>query len=156
MGKESYTMSPIKTCMKNFGPKRLGYKRKGQGSSDPNSPWAKARLNWDTQLLARLGELSEEELKALEDPDTGELPKWYDIKNLTSLKLDKIVWWDETHKKCAIGGGSIGKNREKLCFPRDENGKVDTKNGKYDMMEPSYLNVKYKTEIRFCLGCAPW
>jgi hypothetical protein len=52
MGKESYTMSPIKTCMKNLGPKRLGYKRKCQGSSNLNSPWAKARLNWDTQLLA--------------------------------------------------------------------------------------------------------
>jgi hypothetical protein len=48
----------------------------------------------------------------------------------------------------------IGKNREKLCFPRDENGKVvDTKNGKHDMTELSYLNVKYKKEIRLILGC---
>ena len=51
------------------------------------------------------------------------------------LDLSHIVWWDETHRKCHIGGFSAGRD---FClkFKRDEQGKLDS-NGQYSDKEVS-------------------
>ena len=67
--------------------------------------------------------------------------------------MDQIVWWDETHRKCLIGG--ISSTRDFcLQFKRDEKGKLDFKNGEYSSKEIKKLNCKYEDEGRFGLGCA--
>jgi hypothetical protein len=73
---------------------------------------------------------------------------------MTKLKMAQVIWWDEMHKKCIIGGQQGSKATHFVQFPRDENGKIDLVNGAYDKSEVSYLNVKDEKEVRLCLGCA--
>ena len=61
--------------------------------------------------------------------------------------MDKVAWWDETHRKVVVG------SLKKHCvrFKRDKDGKVDLTTGqfrdkKYDM------KMKYPGETRLCLG----
>ena len=119
-------------------------KKTKQGSHDPDSPWSRARFLVVKQLLIRLGELE----------DSSEpLPPKFDPELLGKFELDQIVWWDETHRKCLIGG--ITSTRD-LClqFKRDKQGKLDHRNGEYSKVEIKKLNCKYEDEGRFGLGCA--
>lgn len=68
------------------------------------------------------------------------------------LELDRIAFWDETHKQCEIGGNQ-GNSPYQVTFPRDENGVLDP-SGKVQVEKRSRLNVKYAQEIRLALGCA--
>ena len=46
-------------------------------------------------------------------------------------------------------------NEHNIRFPRDEEGNIDVKNGKYDTNnQPKKATFKYKQEGRFCLGVA--
>ena len=46
-------------------------------------------------------------------------------------------------------------NEHNIWFPRDEEGNVDVKNGKYDTNnQPKKSTFKYEQEGRFCLGVA--
>jgi hypothetical protein len=47
----------VHRTMKRMGPVLRKIRRGKQGNRDPNSPWAKARQRWVTQLLVRLGKL---------------------------------------------------------------------------------------------------
>ncbi len=87
-------------------------------------------------------------------PTTGEIPKWFDAKQMSKLKMAQAVWWDKKHKKCIIGGQQGRKTTNFVRFPRDDNGKIDLVDGSYDDSKVSYLNVKYEKEVRLCLGCA--
>jgi len=69
------------------------------------------------------------------------------------LDLHQIVWWDEIHRKCLIGGLSATKDYV-LQFKRDKNDKIDFENGKYSDKIITKLNVKYEKECRLGLGCA--
>ena len=64
----------------------------------------------------------------------GSLPKRFDPDQMPKLKEDQVVWWDETHKKCTIGGQGQNTNFY-IRFPRDKNGKLDMDNGAYDPKE---------------------
>ena len=71
---------------------------------------------------------------------------------LGHLSLDQIAWWDETHRKCLIGG--IAGSREfALRFKWNKHGLLDSK-GEYRDDKIVKLNVKYENEGRFGLGCA--
>ena len=70
----------------------------------------------------------------------------------TPLEISQVVWWDETHRKCTIGGFSASRNIS-YKFRRDKNGKL-SENGEYSSAEVSILNCKYEKEGRFGLGCA--
>ena len=54
------------------------------------------------------------------------------VPELVSLKLNKVVWYNEGHQKCAtsIGasGSRIGNGRPNVsvCFKRDKSGKLET------------------------------
>ena len=44
-------------------------------------------------------------------------------------------------------------NKHNIQFPKDEEGKIDVKTGKYDTKnEPKKATFKYEQEGRFCLG----
>ena len=147
----SVTYSPIKNCLMRMKPmvNRIG--RRAQGSDDINSAWCRARNNWDTQILIRFGKLKGAELEYLKKD--GSLPDYFNPEKFPKIEVDQVVWWDETHKKCTIGGQ--GKNKETYVrFPRDEHGKLDLETGRYDLKPVVILNVKYEKEIRLCLGTA--
>jgi hypothetical protein len=68
---------------------------------------------------------------------------------MPKLKMAQVVWWDEMHKKCFIGGRQGGsKATHFVRFPRDYNRKIDLVKGAYDTSEVSYLYVKYEKEVR--------
>ncbi|CAJ1968651.1 unnamed protein product [Cylindrotheca closterium] len=90
-----YSVSSVYTCIKSLKPKVSKIKLRSQGRVDENSPWAKARLGWATQLLIKLGLLEEDPTK-----------DYYTKSKLESLEISQIVFWDETHTKCVIGAGA--------------------------------------------------
>jgi hypothetical protein len=49
-------LSNVRRTMNRLPPVIRTVKRRKQGNRNPDSPWAKARLRWVTQLLVRLGE----------------------------------------------------------------------------------------------------
>ena len=142
---ELLSMSSIVSVLRRLRPKIRKIQKRKQGSTDPSSPWASARKLWCTQLLTRFGELKDELPRPLQrkfDPDeTGH------------LDLHQVVWWDETHRKCLIGGLSSSKDYH-IEFPRNEEGKIQVEDGKYLNKKISRLNVKYEKECRMGLGCA--
>ena len=90
-----------------------------QGSTDPESLWAKARLLWVTQLALRFGILKLEDCTPTEAAYCQDMPP---------LHFGQVCHWDETHKKVLMG--LMGKNKNKQCrFPRDEDGKADVEHG---------------------------
>ena len=125
------------------------------GNDDINSAWATARKGCNTHLLIRFGFLSEEELDKLRDPETRLLPKWFDPEQMDKLEKTQASWWDETHRKCVIGGGMNGGDATHYVrLPRNKNGKIDIENGTYDDADVCILKVKFDKEVRLCLGCA--
>jgi hypothetical protein len=67
--------------------------------------------------------------------------------------VHRIAWWDETHKKCRIGGQAGSAKKTQVTFPRNERGELDI----VGTIEPSSackLNVKFENEICLLLGCA--
>jgi hypothetical protein len=80
------------------------------------------------------------------------MPAWFDITKLKKLYKSQEGWWDETHKKCQIGG--LGNATHAVQFPCDANGRLNLDEGTYDETEVMYLSVKYEKEVRLCLGCA--
>ena len=145
-GEELVSKSCIISLLRRMQPKIVKISKRKQGSTDPDSHWSQARKAWSTQLLVRLGELKPEEL-----PHPVE--KRFHRDSLGAISLHQIVWWDETHRKCLIGGLSSSKDFT-LLFKRDKNGKLDLKNGEYSKKKVSILNVKYEKECRLGLGCA--
>ena len=144
-GLELLSESSVVSVIRRMKPKLKKIRKRKQGSTDPDSPWSRARLQWSTQLLVRFGEIENE----LERP----VERRFNRDEIGHLDIHQVVWWDETHRKCLIGGLSRTKHFHVL-FPRDETGKVDVKNGEYSKEEISILNVKYEKECRMGLGCA--
>eukprot|EP00978_Attheya_sp_CCMP212_P008683 scaffold20425_cov45-Attheya_sp.AAC.1 len=70
------------------------------------------------------------------------------------IEKTQIAWWDETHRKCTIGGIAAGSIDFEVRFPRDQNGKIDLSgNGKYNEKQKTIMKVKYEKEVRLSLGC---
>jgi len=56
-GQASVGLSVVCGMVKKLNTKVDKVSRRKQGSTDPESAWAEARLNWVTQLLIHLGEI---------------------------------------------------------------------------------------------------
>ena len=97
-----------------------------------------------TQLLIRFGKLASQK-----DCD-GNIPDKFNSEKLTKLFPEQIVWWDESHWKCVIGGNNVNSQGDTVQFKRDSTGKLSP-NGEY-AEKPTKLDVKYEEEARFCLG----
>ena len=143
---ELVSEAAIYYAVRKMKPKIVNMTKCKQGSSDPNSNWAQARRAWAQQLLARLGKL-------VREPKHGPLEKRFDGDIQGKLALDQIVWWDETHRKCLIGGQNPSKSIQML-FPRNKEGRIDIEKGEYSQERKTILNVKYEKECRLGLGVA--
>ena len=140
-GREAVSLSAVMSLVSKLKPKLVHSKKRKQGSKDPNDLWCRARYLQCKQLLVRFGKLS------IPDP-----PPCFDPRVIGTIELSQVVWWDETHRKCTIGGFS-GSRTISYKFRRDENGKLDDA-GEFSQKEVSVLNCKYEKEGRFGLGCA--
>lgn len=140
-------LSTIRRTMNRLGPVIRKVKRRKQGNRNPDSPWAKARLRWVTQLLVRLGKhkfvARARENEYLELTKT---PRYFDSDELEPLSVYQIVFFDECHKKTEIGrtGDTV------YSFPRNEGGLYDKDGGIGDV--DTKLHCKYPKEGRFCFG----
>ena len=84
-----------------------------------------------------------------------ELPL-YNKEQLPYLTSTQIVFFDEVHIQQVSRPPVTSKVNEcNIWFPRDEEGSIDVKNGKYDTNnQPKKSTFKYEQEERFCLGVA--
>ena len=136
--------SAVYSAYKRVSPNASALRQRKQGSTDEDGVWAKARLQWVTQLAIRIG------IRRWDDASEQECPAYFDIDRLGSLDLCQIVWWYE-HKKCHIGAQAPG-HRTEVRFPRDEHGRPDATG---TLREPrSVMKTKYTKEARLSLGCA--
>ena len=78
---ESVGLSAIRGMVKKLNPKVDEVGRRKQGSTDTESAWAGARLNWVTQLLVHLGEIK------LSSDNTPEY-----LQDLPSLSIQQIAF----------------------------------------------------------------
>jgi hypothetical protein len=138
--------------MKRLKPVVRKVKKQAQGSNNPTSKWAQARVNFNRQVLIRFGKLPEEELEKIRQKNGGILPPWFDPDMMQSLTPQQVAWWDEMHRKCVIGGQRAGATHY-IRFLRTTEGKLDLEAGEYDSSEVSWVNVRYEKEVRLCLGC---
>ena len=84
------------------------------------------------------------------------VPSCYDKKKLPSLTSTRLVFFDEVNFKQVCGPPSTSRVNEcNVLFPRNEEGKVDTKICVYETNnQPKKATFKYKQEGRFCIGVA--
>jgi hypothetical protein len=66
--------------------------------------WSRARCFGNTHLLVLFEKLKKEDTPTDCHDAGGNLHPGFDPEKLDKLALEKVVWWDETHKKCRIGG----------------------------------------------------
>jgi hypothetical protein len=99
-----------------------------------------------------LEKLPQEEFEKIRQKNGGTLPAWFDPDKMEPLKPQQVAWWDETHRKCIIGGQRAGATHY-VRFPRTPEGKLDLEAGNFDDSEVAWVNVKYEKEVRLCLGC---
>jgi hypothetical protein len=101
---DEVTFSVVYTLIQNMKPKSVRIDTHRQGSNNELSRICRARKAWCTQLCVRLGLVDYREVMRKDGiADEVPIPKWYDQQKLTSIKIDQIAFWDETHKKVKPG-----------------------------------------------------
>ena len=121
------------------------------GSRDPESVWAKARVQLCTQFYKQLL------LGLLNDPLADQYK--HDILSLElkgedmtiSLNLHEIFWWDEHHKKCILGPMSKHETR---IWQNDEGVPTKSEDGGVLPQKKKKTSMKYVHEARECFGVA--
>jgi hypothetical protein len=108
------TMHQIYSLVERLKPAVTPIQQRSQGSADPNSKWARARYNIVRQLLFRLGNNANDLDVKLPN---GDVPPYFDKSKLEPLDIYRIAFWDETHKKCRIGGQAGSAKKRKLPSP---------------------------------------
>ena len=84
------------------------------------------------------------------------VPYWYYKEQLPSLTSTQLFFFDEVHIQQVSGTPTTSNSNEhNIWFPRDEEGNIDVKTGKYDTNnQPKKSTLNYEQEGRFCLGAA--
>ena len=60
-------------------------------------------------------------------------PSWYDKEQLPYLTSTQLIFFDEFHiQQVSVPPMTIKFNQHNIWFPRDEEGSIDVKTGKYD------------------------
>ena len=97
---EWVTRSAVNGCIQRMPKRVTTIRKRPQGSTDPESKWAKWRDRWTTQLLLRMGK--DVDISKWRDKN-GDLPDCFNIEKLTKIEPEAITWWDEVHKTCVVG-----------------------------------------------------
>ena len=113
--------------VKKLNPKIDEVSRRKQGSTDPETAWAGARLNWVTQLLIRFGKIK------LSSDNTPEY-----LHDLPLLSIQQITFWDEVHKEQIVSC----RGNKSYHFPCNANGRYDA-NDTIQSKAGSGLHMKY-------------
>jgi hypothetical protein len=160
-GCETITVSAVYGCIQRLKPKIIKTKTRQQGSTDINSNWAKACLNWVLQLQIRFGKLDLDRLDEHEDEkfvaavkksiDLSKIPEHFDKNKLTMINYKQVLWFDKHHRQVVIGLDGITSEFQTL-LARDENGSVDTTGEGQYCEGKKKLKMKYTNEARFCFG----
>lgn len=157
---DSYMLSAVQSCITRLKPLQENIDRRKQGTTDPHSASARARLRWALQLAIRFQLYTDVEIRALLVKHqfysgSGPLPKQFDKSRLSKLSIDQFVCWDEVNSKVQAGSAQstvISSNKQTTYkFKRDENGKLDP-NGKFSDEECSIMRTKFSDEIRLSIG----
>ena len=117
-GLQHVGISSVCNCVQRMKPIRTEIGKSKQGSSDPESPWDKARLQWIRQYAIRLGTYK------WNTETVGEFPETLAIFNLRKLETSHIGYWYEWHKEQETGGICGGKSKQ-VRFPRDADRRLD-------------------------------
>jgi hypothetical protein len=92
-GRDPVGISAVRNTVKRLRPVIRSVRKRKQGNKDKNSPWAKARLGWVTQILVRMQKhvfIPEEDCnKFLELTAT---PEYFDAAKLPKLSLFQIAF----------------------------------------------------------------
>ena len=104
MGLPFVTRSCITETHRRMAKITMNVTMRPQGSSNPDSDWAKARYRYVCQLLVRLGHDIDLSVFFID----GKLPDCFNKNKLRPLDIDKIVFWDECHQDCRIGNKRNG------------------------------------------------
>jgi hypothetical protein len=150
-GQDLITLHQIGSLVSQLNPSVTIIEARKQGSADVNSRWSRARKNWVTQLLIRQGHNADD--LGVKRNDDGTLPACYDIEKLTPLNANRIAWFDETHRKCKIGGQAGSSKNTQVTFPRNGQGQLDPA-GTIETKKVCFLHHKFENEVRLLLGCA--
>jgi hypothetical protein len=112
-------LSTVRCTMNRLRPVIRRVKRREQGNRNPDSPWAKARLRWVTQLLIRLGQhVFNHTAKENEFLCLTKTPTYFNTELLPPLSIHQIVFFDECHEKT-----DIRRTRDTVyTFPKNEAG----------------------------------
>ena len=128
---ELVSESAVYELSRRLLPSVLPIKKLKQGSNDVNSDWAISRHHWIMQLMIRFNRKHFLTAGELLLPD-GTTPDYFDEEKLRPymVDFDKVVWWDETHRKCTVGSATAQAGRKhQVKFKRNEHGKIDLENG---------------------------
>ena len=89
-----------------------------------------------------------------EEAEIRHEPSWYDKEKLPYLTSTQLVFFDDVHtQQVSVPPVTSKVNKHNIRSPRDEEGNIDVKNGKYDTNnQPKKATFKYEQEGRFCLG----
>ena len=81
---------------------------------------------------------------------------WYDKEQLPSMTSTQLVFLYEAHIQQVNGPPVTSEvNEHNIRIPRDKEGNIDVKNGKYETNnQPKKTTFKYEQEGRFYLGVA--
>jgi hypothetical protein len=162
-GRETLSVSAVYGCIQRLTkPKIIKTKTCQQGSTDINSNWAKAHLNWVLQLQIRFGKLDLDHIDQYKDEkfvaavkksiDLSNIQDHFDKPKLSMIDYRPVLWFDKHHRQVVIGLDGITWQFQTL-FARDKNGNMDT-TGKGQYCEgKKKLKMKYTNEARFCFGC---
>ena len=143
-------LTTIWTAYLRLDPVITPIRKRKQGTTEVDSPWAKARLEFVTQILVRFGLLTAAEVTDC----SGKIPDRFNIDKLTPMSINQLAFWDETHKKVRVGKVGANGVKYQVRFKRTPQGKVDSNNGTCLAIEGTQLNMKYSEEVRLCLGVA--
>ena len=100
-----FSSAAVSSIMKKLEPRRLKVGKRKQGHTSKDLDWSKLRLAWVTQLLIRFGKLDSV------NNSEGNIPNHFNADRLTKLVPEQIVWWDESHWKCVIGGQGVNSQK---------------------------------------------
>eukprot|EP00978_Attheya_sp_CCMP212_P024074 scaffold75072_cov51-Attheya_sp.AAC.2 len=70
---------------------------------------------------------------------------------MTTLTLEQVAFWDETHKKVYVGFQGANGSNTQCCFKWDANCALDSE-GELAESSSYLLKMKYTEEVRLCLG----
>ena len=148
-------VTTVWAACRRLNPLVTAIQKRKQGSSDPDSEWARSRLNWVTQLMVLFLLLDKVTLGG------DACPRYFDSDIVGTLVLVQVAFWDETHKIVQVGGNGQDARRKQIRFYKDADGNVRDKDGKPYTAETGsvsapqqILRMKYTDEARLSLGVA--